>query len=165
MGAADPPRAGSLIWHAPANMLWTLNSGDTQSTAISVQLPTPPFTLEVVAHFSINSPHNAGWSVQLQTDEDQPLHKMTIYNNCTFALWGKGRTPFIHLQPGGLSNRLTLNVLADQSATLRLNDEIAWQGMLNMVTQQSIGWLISASAGNNGVAALTWEQMALYASP
>jgi hypothetical protein len=39
-------------------------------------------------------------------------------------------TPFIHIRTHGESNKLTLNVGNDGKSELRINDEIAWKGVI-----------------------------------
>ena len=65
-------------------------------------------------------------------------------------------TPFVHVHPPGESNKLTLNVEADSHATLRINDEIAWQGSVSELRKAQI----QASGGRGTI--LTVQRMALY---
>src|SRR5258707_8506027 len=66
-GAADPQRAGLLAWEngplpeisIPARSAFTLDN--------SVQLPAPPFTLEVTAQLAANSDPAASWGLQFDS--------------------------------------------------------------------------------------------------
>src|SRR5215475_1053035 len=66
-GAADPPRAGPLAWNdgplpgfsIPARSKLTLNR--------VIDLPAPPFTLEITAQLASNSDSAAAWGLQFDS--------------------------------------------------------------------------------------------------
>src|SRR5438067_7197082 len=105
-GAADPPRAGPLAWEngllpeisIPARSAFMLDN--------PVQLPAPPFTLEVTAQLAAKSDPAASWGLQF---DSSPFG--IILNGYRFmAVLPGDLTPFIHVRGTGEANKLTVDV-------------------------------------------------------
>lgn len=108
-GVADPTRTGPLAW----------TSADGGAPPV---LPAPPYSLEA------ESDGREPWGLRTE-DGGRTL---------TMMVWPGGYgsvSPsepdwyaFPHVRPG--HNQMTLDVGADGAAVLRINDEIAWNGLL-----------------------------------
>jgi len=176
-GLADPPRAGPLLWQMAAQPKWlmTANGGTVTFQRVPFEIPAPPFTLEVVARYSEGDP-GAFWLLTFETNLNAPpssitkpraFHKLdfVVYNNGYFAVrndFALQRVEFPHLNRAGAFNKLALDVAADQTVVLRLNDEIAWHGKINVDLPWSL--FLEASPGNlTTQSLLTWKQIAMYA--
>lgn len=135
-GAANPPRAGSLIW----------SGGPLPETPLPIHyiIPTTlaaPYTLEVEGQFSTNSDPTALWEIIGETPgKPSPQFAIILRDHRFFAVlpMQPDSIPFIHIRQAGEVNKLTLNVEADQQATLRINDEIAWRGVVPVATTARI---------------------------
>src|SRR5690606_10282515 len=128
-GLADPPRAGALQWQAQSLDGWPASRAADELTifAAPVELPAS-FTLELTAR-NDGSPASA-WGIQLIDGSSSLL--ILIDNQGYFSVSAGDRphwAQFIHLRPGA-ANRLYLHVEPDGTGTLRLNDEVAWQGVM-----------------------------------
>lgn len=162
-GAADPPRAGSLMWEEPTHPIWDITA--RQSLYDLPDLPPPPFTIEVVARFSGDTPASSAWTLSYQPVMRRTPMRLSVYGNGLLRAWRLPAIPFIHLRPNGEFNQLSFDVHADYSATIRINDEIAWQGPLDLdsVTPDSGSWWLSARPGTKASAEITWARIAIYA--
>src|SRR5579871_3666740 len=126
-GAADPPRAGRLIWDdgplrevaVPARSSFTLDS--------IVELPAPPFTLEITAQFAARSDPAAAWGLQFNSAASGVM----LDGYRFMAVLPGDLAPFIHVRGPGESNKITLDVASQNQVTLRINDEIAWSGIIS----------------------------------
>ncbi len=84
-----------------------------------------------------------------------------VFNNGYYQVASQhARLEFIHLKRTDAPNKLSLDVLASGAATLRLNDEIAWQGSL--VAARPV--TLRASTDTVPVL-LTWQAITLYTAP
>ncbi len=151
-GAADPSRAGPLVYQS--------------ESASIIPLPTGPYTLEVTGRFTQTTDPAAVWGVELTDSNVTPLSnsspvsvplRILINGYGFFALppLQPDFTPFIHIRTHGESNKLSLNVGNGGEDVLRINDEIAWKG--NMPPARSAA--IWRSAGTQ----FTLDRIALYA--
>ena len=153
-GAADPPRAGPLARekgpipeiYIPARSAFTLDN--------SVQLPAPPFTLEVTAQLAANSDPATSWGLQF----DSPTFGIILNGYRFMAVLPGDLTPFIHVRGIGEANKLTVDVDNQNQATLRVNDEIAWRG----ITPPLRAVKIAVHGGADGPARLTVQRVALF---
>jgi hypothetical protein len=170
LGAADPPRAGSLQWQLTNQSVWNLTPGVEQSQVTgdsgNFVVPAPPFTLEVTARLSTTSDLGAQWVVVLQ-----PLPPTATAAPEVITVDGGGnyretssdqRITFPHLRSVGQTNLLRVDVDANGVETIRFNDEIAWRGSYRpglSTARLSLlgfgGWQLDYR--------LIWELIALYA--
>ena len=161
-GAADPPRAGGLIWQA--GPLPDAVASVYYSTIVgsSIDLPARPYTLEVTGQLAAGSDPAASWGITCDTAE-------TTGSPFSILLDGQGffsvppfqpdSMPFIHIHLVGQSNKLTLNVEESGQATLRINDEIAWRGTIPDARHAQI--VLIGGSGTNSRLSVLW--LALYA--
>jgi hypothetical protein len=158
LGAADPPKAGALQWHI-GNLLHTVPPHEFFVFPQQIQLPAPPYTLEVAGTFDVESDPMAVWGISLL---DSSTELLGVYLN-GFQFYSvpptqPDFTPFIHIRKNGAVNKLTLNIDINHHATLRINDEIAWQGMLLEASTARI----SFNGGINQPGTLTINSVSLY---
>jgi hypothetical protein len=135
LGMADPPRIGSLQWQA-----------DSPPEG-PMPLPTA-FTLELTARN--DGPADSAWGIQFE----QSL-TILIDNQGYVSVSADGVlhwAEFPHIRPNA-SNQLYLHVEANGAATLRINHEIAWVGVVNAQS-----WTVA----NHSQPALIWDNVALY---
>jgi hypothetical protein len=154
-GAADPPRAGPLVWQIV--QFPTLNALPNYTTLAPNPIPLfrVPYTLEIAARFSADSDPVAAWGITLvpfpssrptvgarhaspsypaspdaASDAAPPPFEIAIIGGRFFAISPSSpdSRPFIHIRPLGTVNRLRLDVDSAGRGTLRINDEIAWRG-------------------------------------
>lgn len=154
LGAANPPRAGELVWQADTAHGWPLlpYSGQFDLHIARISLPQSPFTLEIIAS-NEGTPASA-WGLWLRTSDG--IQSFLVSNegymsisNDENAHWAQ----FIHVRAA--TNKLYLHVQDDQAATFRINDEIAWQGTIMPLAD----WGIVLYGGPD----ITWQSMRLYA--
>lgn len=153
-GAADPPRAGSLIW----------SSRPLPETPLPVDYTIPvtltaPYTLEVEGQFAADSDPNSLWEIIGETlGKPSPQFAIVLRDHRFFAVLPTqpDSIPFIHIRPAGGINKLSLDVAADQQATLRINDEIAWRGIVPAVSSATI------HAAGTGSSRFSVRRIALY---
>jgi hypothetical protein len=161
-GAADPPRAGRLIWQA--GPLPDAAASVYYSTVVGgpVDLPARPYTLEVAGQLAAGSDPAASWGIACDTGESAgPPFSITLDGQGFFSFppFQPDSVPFIHIRPAGESNKLALNVEASGQATLRINDEIAWRGAVPDARRAQIV-LVGGRATSSR---LVVQRVALYA--
>jgi hypothetical protein len=161
-GAADPPRAGRLIWQA--GPLPDAVTSVYHSTTIGspVDLPARPYTLEVTGQLAAGSDPAASWGIACDTAESAgPPFSIVLDGQGFFSFppFQPDSVPFIHIRPAGESNKLALNVEASGQATLRINDEIAWRGVIPDARRAQIV-LVGGRATSSRLAV---QRVALYA--
>ncbi len=153
-GVANPPRAGTLRWQVNSVDDWSLAQASDEFDFFSapVALPSPPFTLELTG--DNEGLAASAWGVRLQN-----LWSILISREGYLSVtidekpqWAE----FPHIRRDS-DNKLYLDVQADGTMTVRINDEIAWTGNLD-----------SLSAGEWEIVhyqspILLWEIIALYA--
>jgi hypothetical protein len=151
-GLADPPRAGALQWRAQSLDGWLASRAAEELTILAAPVELPAsFTLELTARN--DGPPASAWGIQLN-DGSRPL-VILIHNQGYFSVSAGDRphwAQFIHLRSGA-ANRLYLHVEPGGTGTLRLNDEVAWQGVL---PAQSWGVALYRQPQ------LSWQSIALY---
>lgn len=154
LGLADPPRAGTLQWRVESPVDWTETQTQSEDWTFSpapVQLPTA-FTLELTA--TNHGASNSAWGIQVF--DAKATQTILIDNQGYFSVSSNAEQPywraFIHIRPAA-ANKLYLHVEPDQQATLRINDEVAWEGRIKASTWQLVSYQQPQ---------LNWEQIALY---
>ncbi len=160
LGLADPPRAGPLLWQNSTPQTWSVQANQAQRGS-AFNLPELPFTIEVTARLSADSDPWSNWGVNFNSGVGS-----AIYGNGLYSQGGVPSQTFVefpHLRPVGEFNRLALTVNADQSAILRLNDEIAWRGQFPLGEHKPFNVTLSVLAGLGGFAKVTWERIVIYA--
>jgi hypothetical protein len=161
LGMADPPTAGPLAWEvaSPTAAIIAPRQTSVMSEPLELQVP---FTLDVTAQFSFASDPTASWGLIFQDNNHLPVFGILVNGNSFFSVIPAQPdfTPFIHIRPPGESNKLTLNVEADNHATLRINDEIAWQGKIPSPQRATI----QAIGGTAKIAIVTLQRQALHLS-
>jgi hypothetical protein len=152
LGLADPPRIGLLRWQASVPDNWP-SKNLTQDMSLKLaptDLPTA-FTLELSAR-NQGQPTSA-WGIQLIGQRDV----LTILlNNQGYLSVSAEPQPhwqeFLHLRPDTV-NTLYLHVETGYKGTLRINEEIAWEGPVAASTWGVISYRQPQ---------LAWEGLALY---
>lgn len=131
-GAANPPYAGPEHWNVNTINDWNVETArsDWRYWRAPRELPAVPWTLELSANH-LGHPGSA-WGFWLAQRNQRWSF---LVNNEGYLFFGSSDEPrwaeFIHVRRGGM-NRLYLDVNDDGSATLRINDEIAWVGKLDV---------------------------------
>jgi hypothetical protein len=137
LGTANPPRAQTLIVRYD-----NIDAFARRARANHVQiadaglLPPLPLTIEVSA--SNLASEDSGWGVWVQAVSADPVFLVdkqgyTSISNTGHFNWAE----FIHIQPG--TNRLYLYIDQAMQATFRINDEIAWSGVLEINSESHWG--------------------------
>ncbi len=164
-GAADPSRAGPLLYEdATPHTLTTSPNSNPVIDPDFFAFPKGAFTLEVSARFSVESDPTTAWGIVLgppqTSNSSTPFYSARLNGFRQFAVWPTQPdfTPFIHIRANGQTNKLTLDVRSDGSATLRINDEVAWTGRLPVAGTA----MIELFGGQDSAAALTVERIAVY---
>jgi hypothetical protein len=154
LGAADPPRAPTLIVRydnidtfarrARANHIQVADAG---------LLPPLPLTIDVSA--SNLASEDSGWGVWVQAASADHVFLVDKQGYASISYsdhfnWAE----FIHIQP--VTNRLYLYMDGSMQATFRINDEIAWTGALEISSESHWG----IASYNNPQ--LMWNDIRLY---
>lgn len=162
-GAADPPRAGPLVWQR--GPLPTLHVSPNYTTVETDTIPLfrVPYTLEIAGRFSADTDPAAAWGITFDQSSDQsdaPPFEIAIIGQRFFAVLpaSPDSLPFIHIRPLGAVNRLRLDVDSAGQGILRINDEVAWRGLVPAARSARIT-LRSRKAPAN----LDVERVAVYA--
>jgi len=159
-GAADPPRAGPRRYeNSTAHTLIARANSGTQFEPESVVLPNGAFTLEVSGRLSPDSDPSAAWGIELSDDQTRYSALLNGFRQYAVMPSQPDFAPFIHVRADGESNKITLDVRGDSSATMRINDEVAWTGRIGAVRSAHI----QVIGGLDKSAALTVEGVAVYA--
>jgi hypothetical protein len=132
------------------------NAGGLPTFASLRDVPLP-MTLEAVAQ--VSGQPEFGWGVWVWTGST--LYNFRVRNDGYFNAYD-GWQQFMHIQPA--VNKVSLTVTSDDwtagfpsdyDVTLRINDEIAWQGTMQPGLQE---WgAIRVSSGK-----VTWESIKIY---
>jgi hypothetical protein len=155
LGVADPPRAGKLLWQTESTNGWELRpqSDDLSLLTAPILLAGPPFTLELSAENS--GAHASAWGIWLSTADG--VWSLLI-NNEGYLSVGVNEKPhwaeFLHIRRNS-DNKLYLNVESDGLAAIRINDEIAWEGMVNV--RETWGIVLYCAPH------LAWQTIEIYA--
>ncbi len=157
LGAANPPQARTLILDVTPSTELPCAPLTSNSCVVSLgNLPAPPFTIEAAARNDGVSTSGWGlWLGQREAPTDASLFLIDndgyIVTNSTSDDWRQ----FIHARPR--ENVLTLHVTESATATLRINEEVAWQGTLSVDNLSTFGILLY------GEQDITWREVRLYA--
>ncbi len=145
-GAADPPRAGPLIWQSLRD---TANS----PYYTPIGMPAFPYTLEVTGQA------DGPWEITFRNTRGGIAFSIVLDGQGFFAVppFQSDSIPFIHIRPE--SNKIALNVESSGQATLRINDEIAWRG----VVPESNTAQIVLNGNDSPSDRLVIQRIALYA--
>ena len=151
-GLADPPRAGPLRWQAESPQDWTAEHADPDLTLYAAPVDLPPvFTLELTAANS--GPPESAWGVVF---EGSGQRLTILIDNQGYVSVSSDNRPhwaeFLHSHPKQI-NKLYVNVASGGVATLRLNDEVAWEGVID-----ATHW----SVAEYRQSAVHWGHMMLY---
>lgn len=127
-GMADPPRAGLLQWSIATADDWPLiqESADFRLYHAPTALPNLPFTLELTANNE--GELDSGWGLWIGS------WSILISREGYFSISGDEKphwAEFIHIRQSG-DNKLYLDIQQNGTATLRINDEIAWTGDISI---------------------------------
>jgi hypothetical protein len=161
-GAADPPRAGGLIWQA--GPLPDAVASVYYSTIVGspIDLPARPYTLEVTGQLAAGSDPAASWGITCDTAETTGSPFSILLDGqgfFSFPPFQPDLMPFMHIKPVGEANKFALNVEATGRATLRINDESAWRGAIPDARRAQI--VLIGSRGTSSRLAV--QRVALYA--
>ncbi|MEP7289205.1 MAG: hypothetical protein ABI947_25930 [Chloroflexota bacterium] len=156
-GAADPPKAGLLIWDSGP---FTAQVNPKQSVSLTDTFPLPyaAYTLEVTGSLSHTSDSLAAWGIAFADTAHVPFS--VFVNGYRFFSMSPAQpdfTPFIHLRAD--SNKITLDVDKSGWAVVRLNDEIAWRGQSPPSHQIAIRF----QGGDTRSAQFVIQHIAVYA--
>lgn len=153
LGIANPPRAGALQWSTKntADWLHSQKMSNLRFYQAPVKLPPQPFTLELIA--DNEGDFNSGWGIQIES-------WLAIINREGYFSISLDEKPhwreFIHIQRHD-TNKLYLDVRENGTATLRINDEIAWTGSLTLA-ENPIWGVVHYRHPN-----LNWQSIEIYA--
>lgn len=155
LGIADPPRVGQRIWQSTVTDNWPLyhTTAEADLYLSPSPLPQPPFTLEITAA-NHGIPLSA-WGIWLEADKD--ISWMLVSNEGYVSFSADDHphwTEFFHTRP--ITNKLYVHAEANNNATFRVNDEIAWTGTL--IT--SANWGIAFFRNPD----VQWDTISMYAS-
>jgi hypothetical protein len=156
IGIANPPRAGSLSWQAESAEGWQSwqKSGDFELFSAPLAISSPPFTLELTADNS--GANDSAWGVALQNSEY--IWKIVVNREGYLSINTDERphwAEFMHIRRSG-DNKLYLDTREDGTATIRINDEIAWAGTLQL--SENITWGVAQYRNPT----LLWKAIDLY---
>jgi hypothetical protein len=183
-GTADPPRAGPLIYRSDKADNIPLPSSPYTLEVIghlsTTSDPGAAWGIEITGVVAKGASINIG-SPSLLAERGSPLGSLDgLLAQPLFDPKGRGEvnislrillngygffavlpsqpdfTPFIHIHIHGESNKLTLNVGKDGQSVLRINDEIAWKGIIPHARSSAARLIIPAG--------FTLEHVAVYAS-
>jgi hypothetical protein len=153
-GYANPIRGGDLILELEQPVLASAHISNGMEFSEVDALPPPPFTIEVSAAFTTN----AEWGIWLGSGASLPQWRFLIDRDgyiATGASTDSEWQQFIHAQPD--TNLLYLHVSHENVATFRVNEEIAWIGLL--IIEQGAEWGLVSSADKD----VQWHGVRVYA--
>ncbi len=154
------PNPWELVWAERAQDRWSLAPGIGELRIAPYSLPIPPFRLEIITRFSGDSDAKAYWLVRTR------YLTLYVFGYGRYSITGKAFTGSVWLRPVGEMNQISLDVDSNLSGTLRLNGQIAWQGVITpqMLSASSGQWVIEAQCNcqSGSSAKLTWISLAVY---
>lgn len=131
-GAADPHRAGPLAWRDGAFNEGVQPNGE-YPLAGRIVLPDAPYTLEIVGRTYTENDPAAAWGISFDpTSSGRFGVYLNGYDFFSIRPFQSDFRPFIHIRSGGQENKIAIDVAVDTLVTVRINDEIAWQGKVVM---------------------------------
>lgn len=153
-GAADPQRAGPLVQELGPLPEIAVSARSDFALNNPIELPAPPFTLEITARLAAKSDPAAAWGLQF----DSATTGIMLNGYRFMAVLPGDLMPFIHVRGLGESNKITLDVDSQNQASFRINDELAWRGIMPVLHSAKI----AVHGGAESNAWLTVLQIALY---
>ena len=164
-------RYGSCVWEQPVDLV---REFDDAVHALPTEIAVSQWGVhedrtrrdrrehfrEVEGQFAADSDPNALWEIIGETPgKPSPQFAIVLRDHRFFAVlpMQPDSVPFIHIRRAGEVNKLSLDVAADQQATLRINDEIAWRGVVPAATTATI------HAAGTGASHFILRRIALYA--
>ncbi len=156
-GAADPQRAGPIAWDNGPLPEIAIPVRSTFTLDHPIDLPAPPFTLEITAQLATNSDPAASWGLEF----DSPSFGIMLNGYRFMALLPGDLMPFIHVRGLGEANKITFDADNQNQATWRINDEIAWRGISPALHVARI----VVRGGADSTARLTVQRIALFIPP
>jgi hypothetical protein len=157
LGAANPPRAGAILWETDSASNWPLfeRKETVNLFRAPTPLPTPPFTLELSARNSGDAA--SAWGIWIGNSDT--VHMIVVSREGYMSVsddealhWAE----FMHIRSD--LNKIYLDVTTDLNATLRINDEITWTGTLALTDNASWGIALYREPE------LSWQDIILYAA-
>jgi hypothetical protein len=164
-GAANPPKAGPLAFEEDGTTKVLAVPGQMVPVGIIIPVPSQPYTLEVTSQFTADTDPTGAWGIVFEREMPQPDPFLVMLNGYQFLKVAPSKpdfTPFIHVRANGQPNMLDITTRPDGTATLRVNDEIAWTGAAPAASRAQIYLM----GGSYTSAQLTVQRVAFYvASP
>ena len=162
-GAANPPKAGPLVYEQSTPIQLTAMPGQSSSIRNVIPLPAGAYTLEVTGQLAADSDPTVTWGIVFVNGATQAEPFSVMLSGYRFLAVSPSKpdfAPFIHVRANGQPNTLTLTTERDGKDTLRVNDEIAWTG----TAPDASGAVIRVVGGRTSSAELTVQHVALYAA-
>ncbi len=162
-GAANPPKAGPLVFEQSTPVQLTALPGQCFTSPNVISLAAGAYTLEVTGQLAADSDPTVTWGIVFVNGATQAEPFSVMLSGYRFLAVSPSKpdfAPFIHVRANGQPNTLTLTTERDGKATLRINDEIAWTGTAPDVS----GAVIRAVGGRTSSSELTVQHVALYAA-
>lgn len=156
-GAADPQRAGPAAWDNGPLLEIAIPIRSAFMLDKPINLPAPPFTMEITAQLAANSDPAASWGLEF----DSSSFGIMLNGYRFLALLPGDLMPFIHVRGLGEANKITFDVDSQNQGTWRINDEIAWRG----ITPALHVARVAVRGGPNSAAWLTVQRIALFIPP
>jgi len=128
LGLADPPRAGALQWQAasPEDWLQEKMTADLYLLRAPQALPRT-FTLELSARN--DGPPGSAWGIRLSSEERTTTILIDNQGYISIDQIDPKWEEFLHARPRA-SNSLSFHMTQNGTATVRINDEIARNGIV-----------------------------------
>ena len=162
-GAANPPKAGPLVFEQSTPIQLTASPGQSSTSPNVIPLPAGAYTLEVTGQLAADTDPTVTWGIVFVNGATQAEPFSVMLSGYRFLAVSPSKpdfAPFIHVRANGQPNTLTLTTERTGKATLRVNDEIAWTG----IAPDASGAVIRVVGGRTSSAELTVQHVALYAA-
>lgn len=148
-GLGDPTYAPQLVIDLTSDEELEVVSPPNYLRVSSLSAEESPITIEVMGSFSAQP--DTSWGIWVQSSS--ALYSFQIRDDGYFSAIPSGWQEFIHIQP--VENKLYLHVESDGNATFRINDEIAWIGVL---PSDLVEWGVIRPTDS----AIHWRNIRLY---
>src|SRR5579859_2268265 len=109
-GAANPHLAGPLVSDSGPRPEITVPVRSNIMLDKPIQLPAPPFTLDVTGQFSADSDPSAQWGLRVEPAATWNGSGIFVDGYRFLSILPADFSPFIHARAVGQSNKLTLDV-------------------------------------------------------
>jgi hypothetical protein len=158
LGLTDPPRAGNgeLLWQTTSAQDWQVGERWSEFQLYNAPLPLSavPVTLELTA--SNNGTAASAWGISIETLEGQWTAIISNEGYLSVTTSSEPRwVEFLHIRPFN-ENKVYLHVETGGAATLRINDEIAWESHLAL--SEGASWGVVHYQQTQ----ITWKMIAVY---